>query len=183
MPDQNVQAKLDILLHPVRMRILIAIAGNEYTSQEIAEQLPDVPQATLYRHIRRLANAGVLSVVEERQVRGATEKVYALVSEAANLTPEDIANFSREEHMRFFTSFVASLLDDFSRYLNNTEGPLDVAGDGVGYRKTPLNLSDDEFFQLNMQLGQVIVPYLSNRPAPGRKRRIFSSIVIPEILP
>ena len=183
MSQQNTntrtKARLDILLHPIRMRILMAVAGNRYTSQDIAEHLPDVPQATLYRHIRKLAKAGVLSVVEERQVRGATEKVYALVSQAANLTAEDFQNFSREDHMRYFLSFIASVLDDFSRYLQK-EGTLDLEADGVGYHKIPLNLSDDEFIEMSKKLNQAVIPYLENQPNPDRKRRIFTSIMIPE---
>jgi hypothetical protein len=49
------------------MRILLAIAGNQFTSQEIAEKLPDIAHATLYRHIAKLHKAGVLLVVEAQQ--------------------------------------------------------------------------------------------------------------------
>ena len=157
--NTRAKAKLDILLHPIRMRILMAVAGNQYASQEIAEQLPDVPQATLYRHIRKLAKAGVLTVVEERQVRGTTEKVYALVSQAASLTSEELANFSREDHMRYFISFIASILDDFSRYLRK-DAPIDLLADGVSYLKTPLNLSDNEFYEMNRQMGEIVLTYL-----------------------
>ena len=173
------KTRLDILLHPIRMRILMAVAGNQYSSQEIAEQLPDVPQATLYRHIRKLARAGVLSVVEERQVRGTTEKVYALVSQAASMTLEEAKNLSREDHMRFFISFIASVLDDFSRYLQK-EGPFDLLADGVGYRKIPIQLSEDEFIEFSKQMNQVVLPYLKFPPGPGRKRRILTTIMIPE---
>lgn len=178
--DNKIKTRLDILLHPIRMRILMAVAGNQYSSQEIAEHLQDVPQATLYRHIRRLAKAGVLSVVEERQVRGATEKIYALVSQAANPSAEEFQSLSREEHMRYFLTFVASILDDFSRYLQK-DGPVDMLADGVGYRKIPLNLSDDEFIAMSQQMNQAILPYLANEPGPGRKRRILASIVVPDV--
>jgi DNA-binding transcriptional ArsR family regulator len=177
--NTRTKARLDILLHPIRMRILMAVAGNRYTSQDIAEHLPDVPQATLYRHIRKLAKAGVLSVVEERQVRGATEKVYALISQAANITAEDFQDFSRDDHMRYFLTFIASVLDDFSRYLQK-EGELDLVADGVGYRKIPLNLSDEEFIEMSKKLNQAVIPYLENQANPARKRRIFTSIMIPE---
>jgi len=176
----DAKTRLDILLHPIRMRILMAVAGNQYAPQEIAEYLPDVPQATLYRHIRKLVKAGVLSIVEERQVRGATEKVYALVSQAANLTYEDLKNFSREDHMRYFISYIASLLDDFSRYLQK-DGSIDFQKDGVSYTKMPLNLSHDEFMELSRQMNQVVLPYLNNPPDPDRKRRILASIVMPEM--
>jgi len=49
----------DLVLHPVRMRILLAVAhGQQMTPLALAAQLPGVPQATLYRHIKALAASG-----------------------------------------------------------------------------------------------------------------------------
>lgn len=66
----------DILLHPVRLRIVLTAAGDEVTTADIAKRLPDVPQSTLYRHIAKLAGAGILDIVGERQARGAIERTY-----------------------------------------------------------------------------------------------------------
>lgn len=72
------------MLHPVRLRILQAFRGRSaMTARELAERLADVPQATLYRHLGALTDGGVLRVVEERRVRGAVERVFALPEEAA----------------------------------------------------------------------------------------------------
>jgi DNA-binding transcriptional ArsR family regulator len=60
----------DLLLHPVRLRILRAFLGDRaLTTTELRTELPDVPPASLYRHVARLADGGVLSVVAERRVR------------------------------------------------------------------------------------------------------------------
>src|SRR5512137_805812 len=94
---------LDELLHPVRMRIVMALAGDqELTPLQLAEQLDDIPLATLYRQISRLAKAGILNVVEERPVRGTLEKVYGLNRAAElNLGPEAIAHLSKQDHLRY----------------------------------------------------------------------------------
>ena len=58
--------KADLVLHPIRIRILMALAGEHRTSQQLADNLRDIPQATLYRHIARLAKAGIIEVAEVR---------------------------------------------------------------------------------------------------------------------
>jgi DNA-binding transcriptional ArsR family regulator len=170
----------DLVLHPVRMRIIMALKGREMTPQQLAETLGDVPLATLYRHINRLSEAGVLELVAERRVRGTLEKVYTLGRQGARLDPQEFAALSREDHLRYFTTFVATLLDDFSRYVKNAQ-PFDVLVDGVGYHKFPLELSDEEFAQVAKGINAAIVPHLDNQPAPRRKRRIFATIVMPDL--
>ncbi|MEJ2600434.1 MAG: helix-turn-helix domain-containing protein [Anaerolineales bacterium] len=174
------KTKADLILHPIRMRILMALAGSRKTSQELADDLGDVPQATLYRHINRLAKSGIIEVVEERQVRGTIEKVYTLEdTRASTLTAEDAANFSKDDHMRYFITFIASLLDDFSRYIHQSE-TVDLLADNVGYRKFPLELSDEELKSLSAEMNAVLAPYLENSPRQDRRRRIFSFVVMPE---
>ncbi len=64
-------ASADVLLHPVRMRILQALFDTDpMTTGQLRERLPDIPPATMYRHIAVLVDAGVLEVGDERRVRG-----------------------------------------------------------------------------------------------------------------
>ncbi len=172
---------VDLVLHPIRMRIVMALAGREMTAQRLAETLGDVPLATLYRHLNRLAKAGVLTVASERRVRGTLEKAYTLGSQGAHIDPQQFAAMSREDHLRYFTTFAATLLDDFSRYVKNAE-PINILTDGVGYQKFPLELNDDEFIAVAKGINAAIVPHMSNQPAPGRKRRIFATIVMPDVV-
>ena len=174
------KTKIDLILHPIRMRILMALSGSQKTSQQLADDLRDVPQATLYRHINRLAKSGVIDVVEERPVRGTVEKVYALDTRRTMLTAEDVAHFSKDDHMRYFIAFVATLLDDFSRYIQHSE-TIDLASDGVGYQKFPLELSDEELKSLSTEMNAFLAPYFDNQPGQDRRRRIFSTIVMPDV--
>ena len=170
---------VDLVLHPIRMRIVMALAGREMTAQQLAESLGDVPLATLYRHINRLTEAGVLAVASERRVRGTLEKAYTLGSQGAFIDAQTFAAMSREDHLRYFTTFVATLLDDFSRYIKNPE-PINFLTDGVGYQKFPLELSDEEFAAVATGINAAIVPHMSNQPTSERKRRIFATMVIPD---
>jgi DNA-binding transcriptional ArsR family regulator len=170
--------KADLILHPLRMRIIMAIAGKQMTAQQLAVALTDVAQATLYRHLNKLADGGVLTVVEERPVRGTVEKVYTLNQQGSFLGAADIADFTKEDHMRYFTAFVAILLGEFSQYLDASDKP-DLVADGVGYSKVPMYLSDEEYRAMGEKINAQLLPLIQNQPAPGRRRRIFTSIILP----
>src|ERR1700722_6733507 len=136
-------ASADLLLHPVRLRIVKAFLGDRaLTTRELAAELPDVPAASIYRHVARLAGAGVLNVVSERRVRGITERTYTLRIYAAQIQPGEIAEMSPAEHASAFLAYVAGLLGDFDRYLA-TE-PDDLRRDGAGYRVAGLWLTHAE---------------------------------------
>jgi len=178
---------LDLSLHPVRMRILMLLSGSKGMSpQQMADQMRDIPQASLYRHLIRLFQGGLLSVVEERPVRGTLEKVYALntASERQPVSAEDaldaVNRLSKEDHLRYFTAFMLTVLDDFSRYLNRSENStLNLAVDGVGYHKLALFLNDEEFAAFAIALNQAMAPFLKLENAPGRRKRLFSTIMMP----
>ena len=177
------QNKADLILHPIRLRILETMAlGGEFTTQQLSERLPDIAQATLYRHLNKLASGGVIIVVQERPVRGTVEKLYALPSNSARLTQEDLANATKEDHMRYFTQFVAALMGDFWRYLQQSDvGPPDLFADGVGYRKCLYTLAMKNSHNWAAALNGLIAPALEHKPGPGRRRRLFSSIVMPAV--
>jgi len=168
----------DLLLHPIRMRIIQGLVDQELTPLQLTETLTDVPQATLYRHLNKLVEGGIVKVVSERQVRGTVEKVYTVVNGAARLSPADIANTSREDHMRYFTTFVASLLHDFSGYLHQ-ETEIDFLKDRVGYTQVPLYLTDAEFLKMAAELQVVLLPLTANKPGPERRRILLTTILMP----
>jgi DNA-binding transcriptional ArsR family regulator len=170
--------KAELILHPIRMRIIQVVAGQQLTPAQIGETLKDVPQASLYRHLKKMVDGGILQVVGEKPVRGAVEKAYAMNNPAAaNLTLEDMNKLSKEEHMQLFIGFVSSLLSDFAQYLNNEK--LDLLADGVGYHQVPLNLSEAEFIKMVTTMNEAILPYLNNPLTAERKRRVFASVVVP----
>jgi hypothetical protein len=171
-------ATADLLLHPVRLRIVEAFLGDRaLTTGDLAAELADVPAASLYRHVARLVNAGVLAVVAERRVRGALERTYVLRLTAAAIGLDEVAAMSADDHRQAFTAFVAGLLGDFDRYL--ARGDIDLLRDGVSYRLAGLWLDDAEYAELLRELTRVLQPRLVNAPQPGRKRRILGYVLLP----
>jgi DNA-binding transcriptional ArsR family regulator len=171
-------ASADLLLHPVRLRIVKAFLGDRaLTTSQLAEELDDVPPGSLYRHVALLVKAGVLQVVAERRVRGAVERTYMLRLFAAQITPEEAKRMSPEEHAEAFMVYVAGMLADADRYL--AAGQPDPARDGADYRVGALWLSDAEFAELLHDLSIVFQPRLGNAPGPGRKRRMIYTVFLP----
>jgi len=171
-------ASADLLLHPVRLRIVEAFLGDRaLTTVALRSELPDVPLASLYRHVARLVDAGVLAIVAERRVRGALERTYTLRLSAAQLSAADVARMTPDDHRQAFMAFTAGLLGDFDRYL--ARGGSDLARDGAGYRMAAMWLSELEYLAFLRELSAVVQSYMTKPPAPGRRRRILRTILIP----
>jgi Helix-turn-helix domain len=167
----------DLLLHPVRLRIVQAFLGERaLTTTELSAELADIPPASLYRHVARLVGAGVLQVVAERRVRGALERTYMLRLAAASIGPDEIAAMSAEDHRQAFMAFVAGLLGDADRYLGRPD--FDPLRDEVSYRLAGLWLDDAEYAGLLRDLVRVLHPRLANAPRKGRRRRILATVLL-----
>ncbi|HSR19807.1 MAG TPA: helix-turn-helix domain-containing protein [Anaerolineales bacterium] len=174
------RSKADLIFHPIRARIIVEVSGRRTTANELAESLPEIPRTTLYRHIKLLTEGGVLAIVEEKQMRGAVERVYALQREATDLTPEELRQMTKDDYEQAFAVFVASLLGDFSRYLDgHATGPVDLAADGLRFGKAQLHLTEAEFQALLSQVYGALESVLGNKPAEDRKRRIVSVSFVP----
>jgi Helix-turn-helix domain len=173
-----VMASADLLLHPVRLRIVQAFLGDRaLTTGALAAELADVPPATLYRQVARLVDAGVLQVAAEQLVRGAVQRTYVLRASAAVITADQIAAMSAEDLRQSFLAFVAGLLGDVDRYL--ARDGVDPVRDGASFRLAGLWLDDAEFATLLRDLMRVLQPAAANPPRPGRKRRVLATVLLP----
>jgi hypothetical protein len=173
-------ASADLLLHPVRLRIVQAFLGDRtLTTADLRTELTDVPVASLYRHVGRLADAGVLTVVGERKVRGTAERSYRLDLAAASVGSQDAAAMTAEDHRRAFRTFIATLLADFDGYLERSGERPDPARDRIGYRQAAVWVTDEEFDALVADLAAVLGPRLDHRPDGARRRRLISTVHLP----
>ena len=174
-----VMASADLLLHPVRIRIVQALLdGSELPTGELTARLGDIPVATLYRHVAKLSAGGVLTVTGETRVRGAVERRYALDFPNAVVTPETLRTMSTGQHQQAFTVFVATLLADFDRYLDRPE--VDLVRDGVSYSQVALWLSDDELDELRRELAESLTARMANKRSSRRPRRMLTTILMPD---
>ena len=175
----KLKKKMDILLNPIRMRIIqTLITQKKLSTLQIGEYLPDVPQATLYRHLNKLVDAEIIKTVQENKIRGTIERIYGLSDAGANITEDDIDTMSREEHFQYFFSFLTNLLCDFDTYLKKDN--IDMKKDGVMYRQANIYLNDEELQNLMEAITKSILEHIDNKPTKGRKLRSVSNIFIPK---
>jgi hypothetical protein len=173
-----VPSSADLLLHPVRLRILQSFLGDRaLTTSQLSAELADVPSASLYRHVARLVDGGVLQVVAERRVRGAVERTYVLRMAAARVSLEDLEKMTVDDLRQLFTAFVAGLLGDIDRYLQR--GDVDFVRDRVSFGIEGLWLDDNEYLELLTDIYRVLEPRRRNQPGKGRQRRILASLLMP----
>jgi DNA-binding transcriptional ArsR family regulator len=172
------KSKADLILHPVRMQILqTLVGGRNLTVHDIAQRLPNVPQATLYRHLNKLVQGSVIEIVAQNPIRGAIEKVYAL-SNGGLISPQEFADSSTEEKMGVFIQFVSGIINSFGDYVN--QKGVDFVKDGVAFRQAELYMNDDEFLEFAQGLASVFQKVINNDPREDRKKRKVTTIIIPE---
>ncbi len=171
--------KEDLLLHPVRLRIILTVYGRQITALQMADELPDIPQATLYRNINTLAAAGILVVVRERRVRNTIEKTYALPDSSLMLSPDDVKDAGPADHIRLVTHYLGLMLGYFVRYVD--KGDVDLARDNVVFQTFPAYLTDAEIRDLGQALTTALMPYVKNEPSPERRRFVFGLISVPDV--
>lgn len=173
------QNKVNVMLHPVRMRIIQILMGNkELTVQQMSERLSNIPQATMYRHLNKLLAADIIKVVDENQIRGTVEKVYSLNQNINRMTKQDMERATGEEHFKYFFTFMLNLLGDYEKYLSQES--YDVVNDGVAFRQASIYVSDDEFIHLVKEVNNALLKVIENKPNENRKLKTIATIIIPE---
>jgi hypothetical protein len=172
--------KEDLLLHPVRLRIILAVASREVTAQQLAAEMPDIPQATLYRNINTLVAGGILVVIRERRVHNTTEKTYSLPGQNLMLTVDDLKNAQPEDYIRLVAQYFGLLLSYFARYVQ--KGDVDVVRDNALFQMASVYLSQKEALELGEAIKTLFAPYLNNPPSPDRQRSIIGLISLPDVV-
>ncbi len=77
-------AQLKALAHPLRMKLLDKFASKPMTTMQISTELGMQPNR-LYHHVAKLEDAGLITLVKTRRVRGTTEKYYSSVANSLRI--------------------------------------------------------------------------------------------------
>jgi DNA-binding transcriptional ArsR family regulator len=155
------------VIHPVRLRVCAALRARAMTTTEIAAALPDVPIATLYRHVRILYRHRLIEVVARRRVNGIVEPTYALKRGASRFKAQAFAEIPSRDHMRYVGVLAGTQIAAAELYFSSRGH--DVVGDGATYMLADLPLTDAEARRLRTRIQRLLKEF--KRPA-GPKRRV-----------
>ncbi|MBV9843696.1 MAG: helix-turn-helix domain-containing protein [Kutzneria sp.] len=169
---------VELFLHPVRLRVVHALSGGRtLTTGELCARFPDVSKATMYRHVARLLDGGMLEVVDERRVHSVLERRYRLREAKASIDPDRATSMSADEHRRLFGVAMATLLAEFDAYLDR-EGS-DPAADPVSYLQTTLWLDAGELDELFVEIRDAIRAKAKNKASTRRSPYLVSPVLFP----
>ena len=169
---------VDLLLHPVRLRIVHALSGGRaLTTTQLSARMLEVSKVTVYRHVALLTEGGFLEVDSEQRVRGAVERRYRLRRDRPVIGPEGAASMSLEDHRRGLAAAMAVLIAEFNAYLDR-EGS-DPVADSVGYRQGTLWLSPEELAEMAGEMLGILQSRVGNQPSPDRTPYLLSAILFP----
>ena len=169
--------RADLVIHSVRFRILQTLMVEEQSTKEIALRLKDVPASSLYRHLKILLEAGYINVAETRLVQGIQEKVYRLVR-SPRLGQADLMEVTHEDHLRYFTIYVMTLLQGFADYLDASP-KLDFLADNSGYTEAIIWASPQEFADFTGTINRALLPLLHNQAGSQKAKQKIAIVTHP----
>lgn len=175
----NPSEKAALVIHPIRLRILQLLSREPLTIRKLDQLMPDVAKSSIYRHIRKLLDAGFIEIAETHPVKGTPENSYRLL-QAPHINVEDVQQMTKEDHLRLFSSYVAGLVQGFKSYLDSRE-TIDLMSDRVGYSEILFYADIEEFDALFMSIRDQLSQISQQTPQPGRRLRKLVLINHPEV--
>lgn len=169
----------EIVTHPVRVRIIQQVGGRQQTTAQLRAALPDVSQPTLYRQVAMLVEAGVLTIVAERRVRGAVERTFALGERLAHIDHDGLRAMSDAQLRSAFLTFLGQVGRTFDQFLAADDPEL---REFLGFGSGSLYVNTDDLATIQAGLMELLAPYQEDQG--GDRRRVdLSTILIPEAVP
>ncbi|MEV5966275.1 helix-turn-helix domain-containing protein [Kribbella sp. NPDC051952] len=175
--DESPTPVSDLLLHPIRWRITQRLLGRELTTTELKRDLPDVPTTSLYRHVAVLIDAGFLSVVRERRVRGTIERTLTLDQSKGRIDEAEARAMTPEQHRQAFLLVLTRLAADFDRLVES--GDLYPRMAQLGYSQLALYVDSEDLTTIRDGISALLEPHLQE--TPGKDRVVLSMIALPDV--
>lgn len=172
---------ISTILNPIRMQILKAVMFHKQaTPKMIAEQLPGVPIASLYRHLNKMIEENVLEIVSEQKVRGAMEKTVKVRENPLQTMTLRAEELKKADVLELFYSFSVAQMMDMTAYVGEDE--VAIEKNHLSFRSYILNLSDEEVLSFIREVQAIINKYGPATSNDQNRPHKFSFALIPERL-
>lgn len=169
--------RTDALLHPVRIRIVMALQDNTLNTAQIASLLGDVPLTTLYRHINILLASGTITVAKETPFHGAVEREFCLVEPATYLDAQRDKP-TAAEILGLVNALTDVVRERFGRYV--ADAPMPPPTGEVSLLVKSVYLTDAQHDALRHHMMDLIRSPENWNPSPGRSRRLLGFFAVPD---
>lgn len=167
-----------VLQHPVRLRIIQQLGGRELTTTQLRQTLPDVAQATLYRHVAALIESDLVAVTDERRVRGAVERTLAIGDRMATVDRAELREMSGAQLRTSFLNFLAGVAAEFDRAVESAD---ERSRDLLGFTQVPLYVDESDLETIQTALADLLRPYLGDSEVGGGKTRVnLTTVLLPD---
>jgi len=154
----------------------VAVDGQT-TAKALAENNKNIPQATLYRYLKKMVADGVLKVVEERRVRNVTEKIYGMAIDFEADVNKMIEENDGDTYLGLFQQFTIGLLEEYGAYCARDD--IDILNDGSGFRVLSFDATVEELTELAANIWKLVEPYTNREATPDMKTRSLAVIFTP----
>ncbi len=159
----------EIIMNPVRQRIIQYFLVHETGAvKEIRKALPDIPSASLYRHMKILTDNSILTVVSENRIRGTVESIYQLNKNMMDLDDTDGSVVQMS---------LLSICESFAKYFS--AGHADPKKDMLMMSTCTLTLTDEEFMDFLSKINQIALKYMNAEVTENSKIRQVTLISSP----
>ena len=159
----------EVVMNPVRQRIFQYFLLHETgTVKDIKKALPDVPSASLYRHVKILADSSILVVVGENRIRGTVESIYRLNKSALS---------AGDESGNAVQMSLLSICAAFAKYFSG--GNADPERDMLLFTNCTLLMTDGEFSDFLSEINEVALKYMKVEAKADSKTRQITLISAP----
>lgn len=159
----------EIVMNPVRQRIFQYLLVHETgTVKDIRKALPDIPSASLYRHMKILTDNAVLTVVGENRIRGTVESIYQLNKSDLEIDDADGAGVQMA---------LLSICASFAKYFAG--GHADPRKDMLMLTTCTLTLTDEDFMSFLSEINRLALKYMDIEVRKGSKTRQITLISAP----
>jgi len=172
------QKLIECLANPVKSKLLRAIEEQERaTTKELAQIINTLPQASLYRYLKKMVADGLIEVVAENQIRNVKEKVYGMAIDFDAELKKIAEDTSGSTFIAQFQNFTNGMMEEFQLYLKDNEVP--TSGFAFGFGMLPIHVTNKEAWELYKKIEELLQPYHNNPLTEDRQLRNFAMIFTP----
>ncbi len=172
--DKPIKNLMEAMRNPIQSKLLLNFHTGNLTAKQLLEANKDIPQATIYRHLNKLAKEGIIKVVKENRIRGVVEKVYAFNIE---LEQNSLEYLTGETYMNMFTEYMMGFMQEFRAY--TAQENIDIANSGSGFSLIPIYATKEELLEVGAKITEILMPLSQNTPSAERLYRNIGIIVTP----